>query len=75
MPDIRAQSGFFVSEEELKQVFESNLHLADLSREELGKGVVELNFMGLGIYEYLITKASVFSPYFEAEGRKEIYMI
>jgi hypothetical protein len=74
MSETLAHAGFFVSEDELKRVFESNRNLAELSRDELVTGVVGLNFMGAGVYEYLVTKESVFYPYFEVEGRKEIYM-
>jgi len=59
MPDSQGRSGFFVSEAELKRIFDSNRHLSELSRAELVAGVVELNFRGAKIYEYLISKESL----------------
>ena len=75
MPDVSAGSGFFVGEEDLKRIYDSNGSLRRLPRPELEKGVVSFNFMGAGIYDYLVTKESVFYAYLEKEGWKEVYVL
>jgi hypothetical protein len=72
---MKMQSGFFVGEDDLKRVYESNEPPRKFLRPELEKGVVSFNFMGAGVFDYLVTKESVFYPYLEKEGRKEVYVL
>ncbi len=72
---ILIKQGIFVSEEDLKRVFHTNEELHRYSRERLASGIVELNFMGAGVYEYVATRDSMFHPYLLAEGKRDVYLI
>lgn len=67
--------GIFVGEEDLLRAFQRNPDLHTYSKEQLRQGIIALNFMGAGIYEYVVTKDSLFYPYLKAEGRKDVYVI
>lgn len=68
---VTALSGFFVGEEDMRRIVQSERLLEKYSQEQLAQGVHCLDFMGAGVYEYVVTKESVFHPYFEREGRRE----
>lgn len=68
-------SGFFVGPDDIRRVVQSKRLLERYSEAELAQGVHCLDFMGAGVYEYVVTKESVFHPYFKKEGRQEAYFL
>jgi len=68
MPSL---SGFFVGEEDIRCMVQRERLPEKYSREQLAQGLECLDFCGAGVYEFIVTRESVFYPYFQAEGRKE----